>query len=72
MHPYPKKVIVNKVATDHYKDGGTAMHKVLNPEEVGYNELYQDYRMGSTSQGKWFDAYPGRGSEVIASFIEFR
>jgi hypothetical protein len=46
-----KEMIVKR--TSWYKDGGTAKIETDN------GTFYLDYRLGSTTKGKLFDAYPG-------------
>ncbi len=47
------------------------MFKVLNSEEVGIKKVYQDFRLQTTSQGKYYTAYPGSkdSTEIIKHFI---
>lgn len=69
-YPYPLKAIL--IYEDSYFDGGTRQFRVENYEEIGLKYIFQDYRLQSTSQGKFYTGYPGlSGSqEIITSFIE--
>ncbi len=69
-YPYPKKAKI-KYKTS-YKDGGTKMYYVLNKNEIGLDFVFQDFRINSTSKGKFYTNYPGDidSVEIINSFIE--
>lgn len=69
-YPYPKKAKIKYVTS--YRDGGTKQYEVLNSEEIGIKHIFQDFRMCSTSQGKFFTGYPGEKDsvEIIDSFVE--
>ncbi len=66
-----KPVQISVPAFDAYMDGGTLEFKVLNPEEVGIASVYQDFRLDSTSKGKYYTGYPGypNSTEIIDNFI---
>ena len=68
-YPYPKKAKI-KYKTS-YKDGGTKMFEVLNKDEIGLDFIFQDFRLGSTSNGKFYTNYPGgeNSVEIINSFL---
>lgn len=71
-YPYPKKAKLRKSHTT-YKDGGTKRYSVSNAGEIGLEFIYQDFRIRSTTKGKFYVGYPGdEGSEeIIDSFVEF-
>jgi len=71
-YPYPKKAIIKYV--NAYKDGGTKQFEVLNSEEIGIKHIFQDFRLHSTSQGKFFTDYPGGSAsvEIIDTFIDIQ
>lgn len=67
--PYPKKAIVKH--QDTYRDGGTKTYRVVNFDEIGLKFIYQDFRIRSTSKGKFYTGYPSdEGSvEIVGDFI---
>jgi hypothetical protein len=71
-YPYPKKAIVKH--QDTYRDGGTRTFRVENSEEIGLKFIYQDFRIRSTSKGKFFTNYPSDSgaTEIVESFIEIQ
>lgn len=71
-YPYPKKAIVKH--QDTYKDGGTKTFRVINEEEIGIKFIYQDFRIRSTTKGKFYTDYPSDSGaqEIINSFLEIR
>lgn len=73
-YPYPKKAILKSKASDSYKDGGTLIFNVINKSSVGIEKIYQDFRIHSSSKGKFYTAYPGDkdAEEIIDSFIIFQ
>lgn len=68
-YPYPKKALLEYA--DSYLDGGTKKFKVLNEEEIGLKYIYQDFRIMTTSKGKFFTGYPEYKDsvEIIDSFV---
>jgi len=70
-YPYPKKAKVKFY--DSYKDGGTKIFRVINNQEIGLAEIYQDFRMdATTTRGKFYTSYPGYSGaqEILANFVE--
>ena len=69
-YPYPKKALVKY--KDTYRDGGTKTFEVQNSEEIGIKFIFQDFRIRSTSKGKFYTGYPGEteSQEIVDSFIE--
>ena len=69
-YPYPKKAKLEYISS--FKDGGTKQFRVLNMHEIGIGYVYQDFRMLSTSKGKFYTGYPGEkdSTEIIDSFVE--
>ena len=69
-YPYPKKAKI-KYETS-FLDGGTKRFIVLNKDEIGLDFVFQDFRLGSTSNGKFYTNYPGDidSVEIINSFVE--
>lgn len=68
-YPYPKKALLK--FKEVYKDGGTKLYEVLNSEEIGIKFIWQDFRLQSTSPGKFYTGYPGNAfaEEVISHFL---
>ena len=68
-YPYPKKAIVKH--QDTYRDGGTKTYRVTNFSEIGLKFIYQDYRICSSSKGKFYTNYPGDEDsvEIVDDFI---
>lgn len=68
-YPYPKKAILR--FEDAYLDGGTKRYSVVNSEEIGISNIWQDFRIQSTSKGKFYTGYPGNAfaHEVVDSFL---
>jgi hypothetical protein len=71
-YPYPKKAIVKH--QDTYRDGGTKIFRVENSEEIGLKFIYQDFRIRSTSKGKFYTDYPSDSGaqEILDSFLEIQ
>ena len=71
-YPYPKKAIVKY--QDTYLDGGTKIFRVMNEDEIGLKSIYQDFRILSTSKGKFYTEYPGESGsqEIVNCFLEIQ
>ena len=71
-YPYPKKAIVKH--QDTYRDGGTKTFRVINEEEIGLKYIFQDFRIRSTSKGKFYTGYPGEEDsvEIVHQFIHIQ
>lgn len=65
-HTATTKIIIPRKPEDYYLDGGTAIFCVVNKEETGLDEIYQDFRMDSKTKSQFFTKYPSsEGAKII-------